>query len=150
MNKKALTPKDVSLAIAQLMPNIIRGVQLDFFIKRGVTQTQFLVLAAVRAYGRCTMGTLARSLHVSMPTVTGVIDRLVRSGHVRRLHQPEDRRQVIVELTQHGQRFFQQFQAVIRQRWEEVLQSLDLNELQAFYDVITKLRQQLRPHTRQD
>lgn len=146
MNKRALTPKAVGLELAKLMPNIIRGVQLDFFLKRGVTQTQFLVLSAIRAYDRCPMGTLAQSLHVSMPTVTGVINRLVRAGHVRRLHHPEDRRQVIVELTRHGQEFFQQFELVIRRRWEEVLRSLEPRELRAFFDVITKLRAQLQSH----
>ena len=140
-----LTRKDVSRAIAELMPNIIRGVQLDFFVKQGVTQTQFLVLTAIRAYGHCTMGTLASSLHVRMPTVTGIVNRLVRSGLVHRLPKPEDRRQVVVELTQKGQAFFQQFQAVIRHRWEEVLRSLTSKELEAFYHVITTLQEQLQP-----
>jgi len=142
MNKHTL--QDTSLAVAKLMPNIIRGIQLDFFIKRGTTQTQFLVLSAVRAYGRCTMGTLSRNLHVSMPTVSGVIDRLVRSGHVRRLSEPQDRRQVFVELTRHGQSFFEQFQTVVSHRWQEVLQPLEPRELDAFYRVITKLTAHLQ------
>ena len=149
MNKTVQKPRvsrqEASRAMAELMPNIIRGVQLDFFIKRGVTQTQFLVLGAIRAYGSCTMSTLARSLHVSMPTVTGIVDRLVRAGHVRRLSKPEDRRQVIVELTRRGQMFFQHFEAVVRRRWEEVLRSLEPQELQAFHAVITKLKAQLQP-----
>jgi len=128
------------------MPNIIRGIQLDFFVKRGVTQTQFLVLVAIRAYGRCTMSALAKSLHVSMPTVTGIVDRLVRDGHVRRLPSSEDRRQVIVELTRSGQAFFEQFAAIVRRRWEEVLRSLAPRELEAFYHVVTKLREQLQPN----
>ena len=148
MNKKVQKPRvstqEASRAMAELMPNIIRGVQLDFFIKRGVTQSQFLVLAAIRAYGRCTMGTLARSLHVSMPTVTGIVERLVRANHVRRRSKPEDRRQVIVELTPRGQTFFQQFEAVAKHRWEEVLRSLEPQELRAFYDVVTKLKGQLQ------
>ena len=149
-NRSRATPYEVSLAIAQLMPNIIRGVQLDFFVKRGVTQTQFLVLGSVRAYGRCTMSTLADSLHVRMPTVTGIIDRLVQSGHVRRLPTPEDRRQVLIELTPRGQRFFQQFEAVIRRRWAEVLRSLEPKELEAFHQVVTKLRAKLQPPRRHD
>ena len=60
MNKQRrhprLTRKDVSLAVAGLMPHIMRGIQLDFFIKRGVTQTQFLLLASIRAYGRPSTG----------------------------------------------------------------------------------------------
>jgi DNA-binding MarR family transcriptional regulator len=133
----------VSHAIAQLMPNIIRGVQLDFFVKRTVTQTQFVVLIAIHGYGRCTMGMLARNMHVKMPTTSGIVDRLVRAGYVRRFPHPEDRRQVMVELTAKGQAFIRQFQAVIRRRWEEVLRSLNSDELQMFHRVITKLTQQL-------
>ena len=151
MNRNAsltsLTTKDVSFAIAELMPNIIRGVQLDFFVKKGVTQTQFLMLAAIRAYGRCSMGALAKSLHVRMPTATGIIDRLAHAGYVQRLHTAEDRRQVVVELTRKGQGFMHEFESVIRQRWEEVLKSLSAKELKAFYHVITKLRLRLQPQS---
>lgn len=144
MNKRRITRKEVSLAVARLMPQILRGVQLDFFLQRGVTQTQFLVLAAVRAFARCPMGMLARSLHVALPTATGLVGRLVRAGLVRRAPHPEDRRQVIVSLTAKGQAFFQDFERVIRRRWEEVLLALDAQELAAFHDVLTKLRERLQ------
>ena len=148
MNKKSgaskVTRQDVSLAIAGLMPFILRGMQLDFFVRHGVTQTQFLVLSAVRADGRCTMGGLARNLHVSMPTASGIIDRLVRAGYIRRTAHPQDRRQVLVALTPNAQAFFRDFESVIRRRWEEVLAPLEPNELKAFYDVTTKLRVQLQ------
>ena len=139
-----VTRSRVSFEIAQLMPMIIQGVQLDFFVKRGTTQTQFLVLIAIHGYGRCTMGMLAKRMQVSMPTATGIISRLVRNGLVRRFPHPKDRRQVIVELTAKGQAFIRDFQGVIRRRWEEVLKSLRLRELEAFYHVLTTLRQQLR------
>ncbi len=145
MNKQAvsLTRKEVSLAVARLMPQILRGVQLDFFVKRGVTQTQFLVLAALRAFTRCSMGRLARSLHVALPTATGIVGRLVRAGYVRREPHPEDRRQVLVELTPKAQAFFHDFEQVVRHRWEEVLISLAPVELAAFHGVISKLRRHL-------
>jgi DNA-binding MarR family transcriptional regulator len=145
MNYKmaSVSRKDVSHAMAQLMPHIMRGVQLDFFVKRGVTQTQFLLLASIHAYTRCTMGTLARNLHVSMPTVSGIVDRLVRSGYLRRIHRPDDRRQVAVELTAKGRVFFQDFQGVVRRRWEQVLKALSSTKLEAFYDVLTTIRERL-------
>lgn len=128
------------------MPNIIRGVQLDFFLRRRATQTQLLVLLAIRAYGRCTMGTLARNMHVSMPTASGIVRRLVETGFVRRCPPAQDRRQVVVELTDKGHQYIQEFQGVIRRRWENVLTSLTADELEAFYRVITKLRR----HVEQD
>ena len=144
MNRKPVTRKDVSLAVAQLMPHIMRGIQLEFFVKRGVTQTQFLMLAAIRAYARCTMSALARSLHISLPTASGIVERLVRSGYVRRVPEAEDRRQVIVELTPKAAQFFREFESVVRRRWEEALLSLDPDELRAFHDVIVKLRDRLQ------
>ncbi len=140
-----VTRSQASQAIATLMPHIIQGVQLDLFVKRGVTQTQFLVLMAIHAYGRCSMGGLARNMHVRMPTATGIVDRLVRSGFVRRCPHPGDRRQVMVEVTAKGHEFIRQFQAVVRRRWEEVLASLTSRELAAFYHVISRLVQQFQP-----
>lgn len=142
--RASVTRKDVSLAVARLMPHIMRGIQLDFFVERGVTQTQFLLLSAIRAYTRCSMGTLARNLHVSMPTVSGIVDRLVRAGYVRRHALPEDRRQVLVELGPKAEAFFRDFESVIRRRWEEALRSLDPGELEAFHGVITKIRERLQ------
>lgn len=138
-----VTRRDVSGAVAQLMPRIIRGVQLDFFLRKGVTQTQFLVLMAIHAESPCGMGQLARSLHVRMPTATGVIDRLARMGHVRRFPHPVDRRQVLVALTAKGRAFIHQFQQVIRRRWDEVLLSLSPRELAMFHQVVTKLTARL-------
>ena len=144
MRHMPVTRKNASLAIARLMPYIMRGVQLDFFLTHGVTQTQFLVLASIRAYERCTMGALARSLSVSMPTASGLVDRLARAGFIRRTHESEDRRQVSVELTPKGKTFFHEFEAVIRTRWEEALLSLTRAELSAFHDAIVKITTQLQ------
>ena len=135
----------VSGAIAQLMPNIIRGVQLDFFVKRRVPQTQLLMLLAIRAFGHPCMGRLAQSLHVSMPTATGIANRLVRAGYLRRTLGHTDRRQVFVQLTPRGEQFIRDFQSVIRRRWEDVLRSLNAGELAAFYQVVTKLSASLQP-----
>ena len=147
MNKSATTPvnrKEAGLAVARLIPYIMRGTQLEFFVKRGVTQTQFLVLNAIRVSTRCTMSALAENLHVSMPTISGIVDRLVRAGYLRRHSQPEDRRQVIVELAAKADAFFRDFEAIIRHRWEEVLLSLDPDELEAFHKVMTKIRERLQ------
>jgi DNA-binding MarR family transcriptional regulator len=79
-----------------------------------------------------------------MPTTTGIVNRLVRDGYVRRASALEDRRQVMVELTPKGRAFISDFQGVVRRRWLDVLRALGPGELGAFYRVITKLHGQLR------
>ena len=139
----SITRSEVSRGIARLMPRIIGGVQLDFFAQRQVTQTQLLVLVALHGRGQCTMSELARNFHISLPTATGLVDRLARPGYVRRFPNPEDRRQVMVALTEKGRAFIREFQVVIQRRWEEVLRVLSPAELAAYHRVITKLTEAL-------
>ena len=140
----SINRKDVSLAIAQLMPHIIQGVHLDFLTSRNITQTQFLVLVAIHSRERAPMNVLAQNMQVSMPTISGIVDRLARAGYLQRIEDPHDRRQVVVELTSKGKTLIKQFQAAVSQRWQEVLLALSPKELEAFYKVIIKLTQGLK------
>ena len=133
----------LSQAIARLMPYIIRGAHLDFFVARRISQTQFLVLVAIHAYRRCTMSTLATNLHVSLPAASGIVTRLVRSGYVVRAEDPADRRQVVVRLSSKGDAFIREFQATLSRRWAEVLGELNARELGVMFTVISKLSQRL-------
>ena len=137
------TRESLSQSIAQLMPNIIQGVHLGFLAKRSITHTQFFVLIAIHSNGRCPMSRLAGNMHVSMPTISGIVDRLTKAGFVIRSVDPEDRRQVRVELSAKGRQFIGQFQSAVSLRWSEVLQSLDGKEVESFANVIKKLRQEL-------
>lgn len=130
----------LSRAIASMVPEIIRGVHLDFFVSRTITQTQFMVLLAVRSRGTCTMGDLARTMKVSMPTVTGIIERLVRLGYIKRVPKEEDRRRVCVAPTAKGEKFVLEFQGVVAQRWSKVLEAFNAGELEAFHRLILKLQ----------
>lgn len=136
--------KDLSLAIAQLMPRIIQGVQLEFLVKRTLTQTQFLLLVAIHSRGACPMSTLAQNMHVSMPTISGIVDRLVKRGYVTRLANVEDRRQVVIELSSKGRMMITQFQGAMSQRWEEVLKALEQNDIEDFFRLVAKLTAHLK------
>jgi DNA-binding MarR family transcriptional regulator len=143
INPALLTPQAVGTAMSHLVPGIMRGAQLDFFAGARVTQTQFLVLGAIRSYPQCAMRALAENLHVSTPTMTGIIDRLVKSGHVKRLADAADRRQVRVILTAKGMAVIAQFQKIVQKRWQEMLSLLDAAELAGFYKAIDKIQQHI-------
>ncbi len=68
-----------------------------------LTVTQLLVLLALRETPGAPAGALAERLRVTPPTVTGLVDRLVRAGAVRREEDPRDRRLVRNVLTERGQ-----------------------------------------------
>ena len=140
-----MTQKEVSRTIVEFMPNIIRGIHLGFLSNRSVTQTQFLVVISIHSNGKCSMRVLAESMHVSMPTISGIVDRLAKSGYILREEDPSDRRLVVVELSAKGKSLVEQFQKAAGTRWEEILKSLSPKELESMYHLFKKLNNQIKP-----
>lgn len=137
----AVSRNDVSRIIVEFMPRIIRGIHLGFLSSRTVTQTQFFVITAIHSNRRCSMRMLAESMHISMPTISGIVDRLVKSGYLRREEDPADRRVVMVELSAKGRLLVEQFQNAAGARWEEILKTFSARELESFHRLIKKLNE---------
>ncbi len=143
-----MNQKTLSRMIASIIPEIIRGVQFDFFAGRSITQTQFMMLLAIRSYGGCTMGEIARRMKVAMPTATGVVARLVRTGYIQRVPKANDRRQVMVQVTAKGESFIREFQEVVAERWAAVLTVLTGKERAVFHGMLSKIQGHLRGESR--
>lgn len=76
-----------------------------FFAEHGLSDGGFAVLSALRRAGppfRRSPGDLHRSLLLSSAAMTNRLDRLETSGLVRRISDPDDRRALLVELTEEG------------------------------------------------
>ncbi len=135
--------KTLSTRISQIVPNIIQGAHLGFLAERAITHTQFFMLIAVHSRGQCPMKTIAANMHVSMPTVSGIVDRLVQAKFLRRYENLEDRRQVMVELTAEGKKLISQFQEAVGRRWLEVLSLLSDSDIKVFSGMIANLQKAL-------
>jgi DNA-binding MarR family transcriptional regulator len=75
---------------------------------------------------RSAPGKLAKRMDLSSGAMTNRLDRLEQAGLIRRLPDPDDRRGVVVELTEEGRRLYQQ--AVGVQAKKEALVTAALNE----------------------
>ena len=65
----------------------------------GMNQTDWDCLDVLDWTGPITAGELAKRVGLTSGAITGVLDRLEKSGLARRVADPRDRRRVIVELT---------------------------------------------------
>lgn len=76
------------------------------YMKLGETDMRAIrfALASQRAGELVTPRLLAGHLGISMPSVTKLLDRLARDGHIRRAPHPQDRRSTTVEVTEETQR----------------------------------------------
>ncbi|MCZ7856556.1 MarR family winged helix-turn-helix transcriptional regulator [Agrobacterium salinitolerans] len=74
-------------------------------LKHGLSSSAFDVLATLRRSGspyRLSPGDLLAMTMVSSGTMTNRIDQLEKAGLVERIHNPNDRRSVLISLTERG------------------------------------------------
>ena len=74
-------------------------------LKHGLSTSAFDVLATLRRAGaphRLSPGELLEMTRVSSGTMTNRIDQLEKAGFVERVVNPEDRRSVLIALTERG------------------------------------------------
>src|SRR5690349_18424097 len=69
----------------------------------GVGVTDMMACGYLASHGFRTPSQIARRLQITTASVTVLIDRLERQGHVCRLPHPTDRRKLLVGLTDSGQ-----------------------------------------------
>ncbi len=98
------TPSQAPEIVASLRRVLSRigGESSAVWMELEVTMSQMKVLMLLREHGALRVGVLARHLNVSTPTITGIVDRLVRQGLVERANDPSDRRVVLNGLTDKG------------------------------------------------
>jgi DNA-binding MarR family transcriptional regulator len=77
----------------------VAAVDLAVAERLGVNATDHRCLDILDQRGPLTAGALAQALSLSPSAVTTVLDRLQRLRYVRRVANPDDRRQVVVVLT---------------------------------------------------
>jgi DNA-binding MarR family transcriptional regulator len=104
-----------------------------------LTAPQIHTLLWLGEDGALTMGGLARRLGITEKTVTGVVDRLEREGHVQRERYPEDRRVIHCRLTASGTRLYRKLERTVVRGMDRLLGQLDTSDRRALFRILEKL-----------
>lgn len=85
-------------------------------VEQGLTPQQHQALLAIRAVspGTATIGYVAERLFLKPHSATGLVDRLEKLGLVIRRASADDRRQALLELTDHARQLLGQLSAAHR------------------------------------
>jgi DNA-binding MarR family transcriptional regulator len=103
------------------------------FLGIDITMAQAKLLFLVRGRGSVPMSDLVARLGVSVPTVTGIVDRLVERDLVVRRGTPEDRRRVVIEITRAGVDLIDGMREFNQRQVRTLLGVLDDDELRTFH-----------------
>jgi DNA-binding MarR family transcriptional regulator len=82
----------------------------------GLTSPQLATLREILAGQSASPGTLATALHLSQPTVTGILGRLERRGLIRRERSLTDRRSILAVATDRGRELAENAPPLLRDR----------------------------------
>jgi DNA-binding MarR family transcriptional regulator len=121
---------------------LYRAVYLDSLktSKRfGLTGSQSAVLRAILAHGALSSAELSRKLCVTPSNITGVIDRLEKKGLVERVRQREDRRVVLITLTESGKELSKQLPDPIERKLISGLVDLGPEQVHALSDAMNRI-----------
>jgi DNA-binding MarR family transcriptional regulator len=119
-----LTEEDQIVAAIR---QIIRAVDLQsrrLAEAYGLTGPQLAALKELRRRGALPPSSLARRVHLSQATVTGIIKRLEKRGLVERTPSDSDRRSIVLALTDAGRELLDQAPSLLQDRFREGLSSL--------------------------
>jgi DNA-binding MarR family transcriptional regulator len=130
------------LTCTTLIENEVRRRLRDNF---DITLPRFDLLAQLdRAPNGMTLGELSQRMMVSNGNITGLVDRLVEQGLIRRKPAPNDRRVHIVNLTPEGQRAFRTMARVNADWVGEIFDGLTTKDIEALMPLLAKTKASAR------
>jgi DNA-binding MarR family transcriptional regulator len=138
----ATIPDVVDQILEQLGPVIAR--QRKALVKQGcfrqISSTQLHVLYMLGSGGPLQMGRLAEQLDVSLPNVTGIVERMFERGLVERTRPVDDRRVVEVCIAEPGRRLLDEIDMIKRQEIANVVVRLTPEQQERALRAFTDLR----------
>lgn len=96
--------ENVTVTLLDIVPRLNRWAEASVTRAAGENRLSLRQLSALTMIEseKTTLGDVARRLMVTPAVVTGLIDRLEKRGYVRRINSTDDRRRVLLALTDEG------------------------------------------------
>ena len=119
---------DLEHQIVAALRQIMRAV--DLHSRRlvdvcGLTGPQLAVLQETKRLGPTSATTIARAVHLSLPTVTGILGRLEGRALIGRARDREDRRSMTISITATGEETLARAPSLLQNQFRDELARLE-------------------------
>ena len=135
MKSNTATPSGVGQADANRLADFVLFTQrscilnLSHELNRGnISFPQFFLLTYLSSEDYLTMSDIAKKMGHSTAAATGLVDRLEKLGYVERVHAAEDRRKIMVRITQEGVELVAQMRKHIASDLSSIMAEMDEEE----------------------
>lgn len=138
---------DINHALNEVLVRIFRNINtveeqaLRTEEYKDVTINDIHVIEAIGMEEQKNMTTVAKSLHVTTGTLTISINSLVKKNYVERVRSEEDRRVVLVSLTEKGKKAFLHHRQFHDKLVNEVVEQLSDEEKRVLEKALNRINQ---------
>ena len=101
-----------------------------------VTPIQVMLLFFLQKNDGSSLTQISQGLMLENPTITGLIDRLEKSGYVKRSDHPNDRRVYLVHITEKGNKVANKALPIIKKLNEQIKEGYSKGEIEDFKKVL--------------
>ena len=107
---------------------------------RDISVNEMHILEAVGTEEPRSMSSVAKSLSVTVGTLTIAMNNLVKKGYVNRARSEEDRRVVLISLSEKGEKAYYHHQKFHDDMIQAIMTDLDETQMDALTQALNKLR----------
>ena len=101
-----------------------------------VTPIQVMLLFFLQKSDGSSLTQISQGLMLENPTITGLIDRLEKSGYVKRSDHPNDRRVYLIHLTEKGKKVASKALPIVKRLNEQIKEGYSEEEMEGFKKVL--------------
>ena len=121
----------------------LRCVASERLVRHGVSMSHLHVMTMLERHGDLPMSRVAELLDVSDSNATGLIDRMEERGFVERVRHPDDRRVVLVRVSDHGRQILTDVEGLRDELLRRVLARLDDAQLKRLAAAVSDVQRAL-------
>ncbi|SRR5579883_3404801 len=141
------TSQDCAARLMETIPLVMRVIRADMRAQGASTMSvpQFRALAFLDRHPGASLSEVAEHVGVTRATASATIERLVQRDFVHRSHDPQERRRVVLSLTEAGQHHLQQAREHTRTHIAYLLKNLTEEQILLVEEGLTLLKQVFEP-----
>lgn len=132
-------PSDESVKVAHELAEILTQIQRSFLVdlstqvsQGNISIPQYTLLSFLNNTKGITMSHLAELMEHTSPATTGLVDRLVTANLVSRYGNDQDRRQVLVKITDKGRELVERIKRNFVYHILEISKELSHEDMEAW------------------
>lgn len=113
----------------------------------GITEQQWRIIRLLAENGTLDFQDLANQACILRPSLTGILTRLEKAGHVVRLKPSNDQRRVFLKLTEQGEQLYKQIYKQVDECYDGIEKAFSRGKMEQLYNLLNELGKLSNPNT---